>query len=249
MKWLVFMLALVTACTPGTGGRRAVFALAVTPAESPRSFRTALGWDVTLAEACVSVGPVHLYAGTPPTALHRVHDWLVPSAHAHPGVDHFDGGEVRGEWLEQIAVDLMAPRQDLGAREGIAGDIREVTLGLHPPRPGTFGAADCLRGHQAWVSGRAVRGDVVVSFEGGLDIPAEGTKRRLQIPATVAIDDDRRIVIAVEPRHWLEQAKLDELPVDPGSGKAVIGKETQAALAWELGLQTAGAFRIDEESR
>ena len=38
----------------------------------------------------------------------RLYDGLIPSAHAHPGVDHFAGGEARGEWLTTVSVDALA---------------------------------------------------------------------------------------------------------------------------------------------
>lgn len=241
------VLVTISACEPGTGGRRVMFDLAIEAAPSSRSFRTALGWDVTLEEACVSVGPLYLYAQPGLSAsLRRAYDWLVPSAHAHPGVDHFNGGEVRGEWLEQIAVDLTSSgRVDLGAREGIAGEARSATIGIHPPQAEALGAPTCLRSHQAYVVGSATRDDVTVRFEGGLDIEDVGTKRRMQIATAVVIDDQRRLLVTVDPRPWFDHMKFDELTVDATTKHALIAPGSQAILAWELGLQTVGAFEIE----
>lgn len=245
---LTVLAALVTAsaCESGTGGRRAVFDLSIEPAPASRSFRTSMGWDVSLEEACVSIGPVYLYAQPGLSAsLHRAYDWLVPSAHAHPGVDHFNGGEVRGEWLDQIALDLTSNGPvDLGAYEGIAGEAQSATIGIYPPQSNTLGATSCLRGHQAYVVGSAVRNALTVRFEGGLDIEAVGTKRRMQVSTALEIDDRRRIDIAVDPRPWLDQVKFEELTVEPVSGRAIIAPGSQASLAWELGLQTVGAFNM-----
>lgn len=245
---LAVLAAFVTApaCEPGTGGRRVVFDLSIEPAPASRTFRTSMGWDVTLEEACVSIGPVYLYAQPGLSASwHRAYDWLVPSAHAHPGVDHFDGGEVRGEWLDQIALDVTSDGPiDLGAYEGIAGEVRSATIGVHPPRSTTLGAASCLRGHQAYVVGRAVKDALAVPFEGGLDIEAVGTKRRMQVSTALEIDERRRVQIAVDPRPWFDQVKFEELTVEPKSGRAIVAPGSQASLAWELGLQTVGAFRI-----
>lgn len=244
---LVGTLATVPACEPGTGGRRVMFDLAIEPAPQSRAFRTALGWDVTLTEACVSVGPLYLHANPGLSAsLRHAYDWLVPSAHAHPGIDHFNGGEVRGEWLDQIVVDLTsAGRVELGVREGIAGEARSVTLGIHPPQLGALGAPACLRGHQAYVVGIATRDSATVRFEGGLDVEAVGTKRRLQVSTAVIIEDRHRLLVTVDPRPWLDQVKFDELAVDSARSHALIAPKSQAARAWELGIQTAGAFKVE----
>ena len=240
-------LVTTSACEPGTGGRRITFELSIEPVPSPSGFRTALGWDVTLDEACASIGPIYLHAGPGGlAAMRRAYDWLVPSAHAHPGVDHFDGGEVRGEWLEQIAVDLASTgRIDLGTREGIAGEARSVTLGIHPPQPGALGAPECLRGHQAYVVGVAARDGTAVRFEGGLDIEEVGTKRRLQVSAAIVLDERRRVLVRVDPRPWLEHVKFEELALAPGTNRAQIVPGSQASVAWELGIQTADAFAVE----
>lgn len=244
-------LVLVAACEAGTGGRRVRFEMAVEPSapRRPMAFHTAAGWDVTLREACISIGPVYLYANPfvadvgPRRLPQRLHDWLVPSAHAHPGVDHFNGGEVRGEWLDQLAVDLLADRSvALGSFEGIAGHARSVTIGVHPPGSAARGAVACLRGHQVYVAGAANRAGTTIAFEGGLDIEEAGNRRRMQVAADLLVDDGTRVVISIEPRRWLDQADFDQLAVDPTTGVASITPESQVRGAWWLGIQSAGAF-------
>lgn len=237
-------LAATLACEAGTGGRRAHFDLAVATAGAA-TFRTSTGWDVTLESACISLGPLYLFAEPSVTAKlqRRAYDLLVPTAHAHPGVDHFYGGEVRGEWLDQIVVNAVDPTPvELGAFEGIAGDVRSATLGVYPPKPTID--APCLRGHHAYVVGVARQADRVIAFEGGLDIEAVGDRRRVAIATTLLVDDGERVVVSVDPRPWLDQAKFEELAVDEASGRAQITAESQASLAWQLGIHTAGAFAV-----
>lgn len=260
-RWLALLAVLVwaVACEPGTGGRRVTFDLSVTPAvvSRPISFRTSTGWDVTLREACVSVGPVYFYEnpllarGFRPVPRRgipgRLYDALIPSAHAHPGVDHFNGGEVRGEWLEQVALDLLAGDSlELGSFEGIAGISRSVTIGVNPPAEGMRGAVECLRGHHAYVVGTAVRDDEVVDFEGGLDIEETGNRRRMQVATELVIDDGRRIELSIDPRVWLDQARFEQLAVNE-TGRAIIDAESQARAAWWLGIQSATAFGVRSE--
>jgi len=253
---VVGLAVLAAACDAATGGDRVSFRLAVEVTHgSGAPFRTSAGWVVTLEEACVALGPVHFFElpiglarGGPrrQTLPARLVDVLVPSAHAHPGVDHFAGGEVRGEWLEQVVVDAgRAPaRVPLGSAPGIAGEVRSVTVGIHPPAGAALGRAACLRGHQAFVVGVARRGAEVVAFEGGLDIPPEGTKRRLQIAADLELDDASEVVLTVDPRVWLDHAKWETLPAPGPGARASLAEGTQPHAAWSLGIQTAGALVV-----
>jgi len=235
-------LLLALGCDAGTGGRRVLFDLEVIPAGTS-SFHTSSGWDVALTEACISVGPLYLYAGEPTATRTPFYDLLVPSAHAHPGVDHFAGGEARGEWLFSIAIDTIAASPiHLGPVRGIAGSVRTVTLNITPPRPTTLGPVDCLRGHQAYVVGTARRDTTIVEFEGGLDIEVTGNRQRIQIPAQVELDDGATVGIVADPRSWLDEAQFDQLPAAVPGGRSLIGPDTQPRTAWFLGVQRERAF-------
>jgi hypothetical protein len=211
------------------------------------SFRTSLGWDVVLDEACIAIGPIYLNENATSAAVspwpRRIYDWAIPTALAHPGGDHFNGGEVRGEWLDQVAIDLSAGgRTTLGGHDGVAGAIGSISLFVHPGA--RVGAATCLRGHQAYVVGVASRGGFAMPFEGGLDIEATGNRRRLQVVADFLLDDARRVVVVVDPRPWLDQVQFEALPPDPSTGRVRITPEGQAAGAWMLGLQSSRGFAV-----
>lgn len=245
----------LASCDAGTGGRRVQFELAVgtsAPAE-PRAlrFRTGSGWDVTLEEACVAVGPIYLYENAGALAARkglpaRLYDALVPSAHAHAGSEHFNGGEVRGEWVGQIAVDLVgAATLDLGSVEGIAGRARSASVLLEPPRSVAVGDVACLRGHHAYAVGIAERDGVVVPFEGGLDIENEGTLRTVTgIPVDVDLDDGLRLALRVDPRAWFDQAQFDRLTEKSAAGRALVTPESQVRTAWFIGARGAAAFAV-----
>jgi hypothetical protein len=253
------------ACEAGTGGRRISFELAVesAPAErAPIRFQTQTGWNVTLDQACVVVGPIYLYenagalAARPTRSLPRrlydalvpsgLYDALVPSAHAHAGDDHFFGGEVRGEWVGQVALDLaQTPAAPLGRLEGIAGVARSVSVGLHPPREAAIGAVPCLRGHQAYVVGAAEKDGVVVPFEGGLDIEDDGQKRTVNgVPAEVELDDDLALALVVDPRAWFQQASFDGLEEVTPEGRHLLTPDSTAYIAWDMGARGPAAFAV-----
>ncbi|MBX3226955.1 MAG: hypothetical protein KIT84_40905 [Labilithrix sp.] len=234
-------LCLALSCDAATGGREVRYDLAATSA-AVSTFHTAAGWDVTLSEACVSLGPIYVFSGEP-TARSTLYDWLVPSAHAHPGVDHFAGGEARGEWLATVAVDALASAPvHVGRLSGPAGPARTLSLYLSPPRPETAGPAGCLRGHQAYVVGIAQRDGVTVAFEGGLDIEEAGNRRRIQVPVSFEVDDGATLAVLVDPRPWLDEVRFDDLTVTEPGGRATIAAESQARVAWFLGVQRASAF-------
>lgn len=258
---LVAAGATAVACAPDTGGKvvAARFALEG-PAASERAFTTDLGWAVTLDEACVALGPVYVWelggvlgraapASTSPrarlaVATRAVYDALVPSAAAHPGDGTFFGGEVKAEWLEQVAVDPTTPGpKALAPIRGTAGPVRSLTVHLEPPREALVREAACLRGHHAYVVGVARRGDVTVAFEGGLDVPAEGTMRRVDgVALDGELDDGATIVVRPDVRRWFVGADFATLPAPGSGGRAVVAKDTQVYAAWSLGARSLGAF-------
>lgn len=260
-----FMLA--SACEPGTGGQPITFSLALATAPSiPGAahgvFTTSTGWDVILEEACIAVGPIYFFAGAshlqqasatantrrPASWANRFFHLVVQPAHAHPGDSHFSGGEVRGEWLGQVALDALAPIPlPLGLQNGLAGSVRSFSLRLDPPR-GPLAADLCLRGHHAWVSGVASKAGVNIPFEGGLAIENIGTNRRVDgLPLVGEFSTGTGVRIAVRPSVWLDQADFDALTVDAlavkaPSGRYVITPESQVHRAWFIGARANGSF-------
>ncbi|WP_394824180.1 hypothetical protein [Pendulispora albinea] len=260
------VIVLGAACSSGTGGRAIRFSMGVAPApESVSTFVTTTGWSVTLEEACMAIGPIYLYANpsllapaeasllAPAETTHRrgplgrVADWLVPPAFAHGGDAHYNGGEVRGEWVEQVAFDALAPAGiDLGATNGLAGPARSFSLLLLPPRPTARGDTACLRGHHAYARGAARKGETTVPFEGGLDIENKGTFRSVDgIPLDAQLDDGVRITVRLHTRAWFDDAHFDRLTERNADGRFVITAESQVAAAWFAGARAYKTFSAD----
>jgi hypothetical protein len=245
----------------GTGGRSVFFDVAVQPPEymsDGGSFTNERGWEVELDEAVIALGPVYVWEQPGYAGLARDHEldlsvdpvaWLgelvVPTAHAHPGDTHFDGGTLRGEYLDQVAFDLLGGEAAvLGTARGIAGDIGSLTIVLDPPNAATRGQVDDLRGFHAWVSGRARRGREIVEFEGGLAIPPEGIQRQVDgVPIDGELDDDGTLVLGVSPHAWFGDADFATLDTPNETGdRMVIEPTSQVANAWFIGARTTDAF-------
>jgi len=265
-KHLVAAFALAcVACTAegsGTGGRSVFFDVAVQPPDymiDGGRFTTDLGWTVELDEAVIALGPVYVWEDAGYAGLARgddepdlvaaplawIGDLLVPTAHAGAGHVHFDGGTLRGEFLDQVAFDLLGGEAaTLGTARGIAGDVGSVTIVLDPPSAATLGDTDSLHGFHVWASGRAWRGRELVEFEGGIAIPAEGVQRQVDgVTVDGELDDDGTLVVSVSPRAWFAQADFGSLEVPNEAGdRMVITPGSQVANAWFIGARTSDAF-------
>jgi len=262
-------------CESGTGGRPVTFDMRVGAMSTGQgAFTTSSGWTVTLDDACVAVGPIYLHANPPHLAgasraragdragdaaarggsvagasrnlFTRAADWLVPAAHAHEGDQHFAGGEVRGEWVGQgVLAPFADPELHLSGINGLAGPFRSFTVVLDVPA-GELALDSCLRGHHAYVAGSAALGDELVLFEGGLDIEAEGQKRRVEGLAGVgALDDGSVVNVRVDLAHWFDQADFSTLTETAPSGRRLITPATQVRSAWFIGARDAHSFTLE----
>ena len=256
---LVSSLIVTAGCTPensGTGGRSVIFRVGN---ESPAymtgqdSFITATGWTVRLDEAWIAVGPIYLWENPPgfrsaPTdgfdPLAAAYDLVVPSAHAHPGATHFDGGTLRGEFMEQFVLDLTRPDGvELGIARGIEGPVDSMVVILDPPTQSTRGEVEALQGHHAWVSGTAEKDGQVIEFEGGLDVPAEGGQREVSgLSVSFELDTEGTFVFGIHPRAWFDQAHFDRLDMKADSGRMLITPDSQPGIAWLLGIRSKDGF-------
>lgn len=239
------LLGPIGACEADTGGRLVRVALVVSTTRATGT-TTNSGWNVSFEEACVALGPIYVYEGGGILA-HRDRSvfptWLVRSAYAHPGDQHFDGGEVKGEWLEQRRFDAVHETTTfLGTVLGSAGPVRSLSLVLAVPRA-VLGADPCLRGHQAYVVGVAERGDQRVPFEGGIDIENVGSQRRVDgIGLVGGLEEGTTIEITVDARAWFSHADFAQLETIDERGRFVIEARSQPYNAWYLGLRGVGGY-------
>jgi hypothetical protein len=103
--------ALLSACGTGTGSQRFSFDAEIGGSEdasgAPLHFRNEVGWEISLSEARVTLGPIYLNSITPlQQASARFSDWFVKPAWA-AGESHLDAGRVVGEVLGQVTFDAL----------------------------------------------------------------------------------------------------------------------------------------------
>lgn len=238
----------------GTGGEAIRFELRIASAteenESVGSFTTSTGFRVTLSEAFVLLGPIYVYENSPPVAAAapsrswggRAWDLLVPSAHAHPGDQHFAGGTVKGEFIGQVVFDgLSAEPLSLGFVDGIAGAARSFSVELNPPSSDE--AVALLGPNHAYVAGVAEKDGMTYEFEGGLAIENMGTLRKVEgIPLEADLQEGTQLTIQLHLSSWLGDADFSRLDELADSGRLLISPTSQVRTAWFIGARSFSAF-------
>ncbi|MCB9591168.1 MAG: hypothetical protein H6719_00425 [Sandaracinaceae bacterium] len=235
-------LASAVSCT-ATAGIPIELRLALEPL-SDGAATTPTGWSVELTEATLLVGPIYAYAPLEePMALRPPFGPAL--ALAHGGFDPLDGRLVRGEYLDQLAFDALGGRVDLGAIDGLLGEVDELSVVLDEPRGANTSPDGPTHGHHAWVRGVATREGETVTFEGGIDIEDEGLLRRVDgVPVEGgALADGVTLVVGVDPSRWLSEANFTDLT----GGVEVLGEDTQPHRAWRLGVRSAAAYSARTE--
>lgn len=254
---VLLALALTSASFVGCGvtpGRPASATFAAVLAGGP-TFRTAAGWDVTLSEASLAIGPVYVLAPTSRiTSLERMRSLVLPVALAHGGFDDEAGLGVRLEWLESTVLTLGAQDALGGVAYGNVGECAHAIVELVPPTD----ASGPTHGHLAWLRGTAtpVGGGETLEIEGGLDLPDDPLARRVEsIAATFTVAETGRLSLtaSVAPEaagtapSWLEDADFSRLPPPTTGTVRTIAPGTQPYVAWTLALRDALAYAMTYE--
>jgi hypothetical protein len=137
---------------------------------------TELGYVVELDEARLVVRDLEFALGGEPTARTewgRAYDFLISSAHAHPG--HLTGGDVTGELRGRFLVNyLPGTEQPLGMAVLLTSQYTSGNFAFsQASAEDAWLADDVLLGHTAILRGRASRAGVSVPFTALLDSSAE----------------------------------------------------------------------------
>jgi hypothetical protein len=207
------MLLLLAACAATTGGARVTFDAVASPAESVSYTDATTGWQVTFSEAKVAVGPLYLWSAKPTLTGAITIPGISP---AYAGADEFLAGYLRGEVLDQVAVDLLAGTDaPIGTGDGTAGESLSAELWLEPPADPTL--ADTFQ-----FAGEAEKDGVVVPFAGSLTIDdsvvdssngqtAVLVRRIRGIPLGGDLADGSTLRLGIDATKWLAGAEFADL--------------------------------------
>ncbi len=240
----------------GTTGQRIRLAARAELA-SPLAFETSLGLAVTLERVLVSIGSLTYFAGAPlelaargPTMQRRLLGLVLPrSAHAHPG--HYVPGEARGELLAPSSFDLATGPVELGEGEGTTGLVRSARLVLGDPPVGALASE---------------LGSAVLAVVATLSQGERSVRLRLEAKASALVGDDAvpeidgcrfeettldgdgAVVLAIDPRIWLEQVELDDTLVADGEEPLLAPAESLASRAFVRGVQKTAGYHFRFEA-
>jgi len=182
----------------------------------PLSFTTPLGWQVTLEQAKIVLGPFYFNVQPPQTATLR-------------------SGLVIYQVTSQVVVDPLDPLLYAvdGGGDGITGRAVAVEIGLLPPDPTqTLENQNLLDQSSAFLSGSASRGldggVQLVPFEGFITINESLANNQNPLPALQRVNGaacDLAFTTApsaaqlrVDPTHWFDSADFSSLspPITDG---------------------------------
>lgn len=215
----------------------------------------ALGWSISISKAYLSVGALYYYSGDPvlvqrplprrtkQNALAWFGEWLIKTAHAHPG--HYIAGAAMGQMLKPTTVDLLGGSLKLADGDGVTGLTNSARFTWQSPPKGDLASA--LEGHVVLTQGTATKDGVTIQFVAKADDSAvlDGDEK-LEVagcafgakPGDVGVemDGDGTVTLTLVPRVWLDQ--VDFAYVAPGAngapapnGDGVV--DIAGTLAWQ----------------
>ena len=218
-------------------------------------FTNSLGWNVTLTEAYLSVGPLYYYSGDPVLSFRHgpqsplqsvwaaLTDSLVKPAYAHPG--HYIEGAAMGQMLTPITLDLLAGPVALADGEGISGVINSATFTWQSPARGDRSAA--IAGHVVLTKGTAQKGGTLLRFVAKADEPEVRDGNDLPEVAGCAfgftpgqsgvdVSGSGTVTLHLAPSVWFDQ--VDFSYVTPGDAGAPTPNaegvvDIAGSLAWQ----------------
>lgn len=238
-------------------------------AAGPLVFQNALGYEVTLTEARIAVGP--FYFNLAPALTSRPGRsrwrWLVREARADTTQDHLAGGRIVGQVLRRGVVDALSPAlQELGPGDGVSEAALSAEVWLLPEE--AKGGGGLPEGAVAVVAGTAQKtptddpmnerlpfvaalplGEAEAQLAGEKVLAQLRMARR--VPVSVPLDMDRDggvVTLRVDPRPWLEVADfaaLREAKVD-GQGRRVAQPGDGVMRSLLRGVRLSqGVYRFD----
>jgi len=199
------MLLLLGACTGTTGGALVTLPFSAGGVQVPPTFTTTSGWDVTLSQALIALGPFYFNISPPTT-------------------DTFRTGIVIVQATEQVVVDALSPTLYAvsGGADGQTGTAIAVEIDLLAPDETQSRPVHALLGSNVgFVAGTATKGSTTVQFAGPIAINPNQATAQQPLPwfqrvngAAVNLSflgTPQALELRVDPTHWFDSVDFAQL--------------------------------------
>jgi len=225
-------------CGDDSTGRARITVDAVVRGTDP-SLTTSTGWQVTLTEARIVVGPVRWYEGTALFGRSLFERLLgVSVAYAHPG--HYVAGEALADITARRVVDLLRPEgTPLPQGNGVTGIVQSAAIELRPAE-GSLADAASLHGGTLYVRGDATKDGRTVRF----DCAPVLTQVVQGIPARGDMNTSGRWDITIDVGAWIDRADFSMAPAPATPDGVVTLTEGQPFNAVTRTAPAASGFRF-----
>lgn len=225
------MLATIfTGCTPADESPRVALPILIDSSQTQQVI-TDLGYQVSLSEARVALGPLVFTVAGEVHASRSLWDLIVPSAHAHPG--HYQGGEVIGELPGTFVVNWAnEDGRELGSSELITGDYSAANFTFVLADSPMVNSDDPMMAHTSMFKGVAKKDGREVSFT----ILAEAPEGRELVGAPFSAKIDAQTSGHIDFRfHTLDPVEGDTL----FDGMDFLALDDDGDGAWTLSPDTS----------
>lgn len=225
-------------CGDDSTGRARITVDAVVRGTDP-SLTTSTGWQVTLTEARIVLGPVRWYEGAALFGRSLFERLMgVSVAWAHPG--HYVAGEALADITARRVVDLLRPDgTPLPQGNGVTGLVQSAAIELRPAE-GPIADAATLHGGTLYVRGDATKDGRTVRF----DCAPVLTQVVHGIPARGDMNRSGRWDLTIDVGAWIDRADFSMAPAPATPGGVVTLTEGQAFNAVTRTAPAASGFRF-----
>ena len=200
----------------------------------PPAFTTTSGWDVTLSQALIALGPFYFNISPPTT-------------------DTFRTGIVIIQATEQVVVDALSPTLYAvsGGADGQTGTAIAVEIDLFAPDEAQSAPIHDLFGaNVGFVAGTATKGSTTVQFAGPIVINPNQATAQQPLPWFQRVNGaavnltfvatPQALELRVDPTHWFDSVAFDQL---------LKGVPSNGAYTWDVSACTASSQTPAQEGQ
>ncbi|MBU1239568.1 hypothetical protein KKF84_06225 [Myxococcota bacterium] len=242
-KHLLFLVIFLSSgCKIGSTGEAMIeYSLYARGTSQSASFTSTDGWDITLTEARLIVGPLLLCSHVP--------------TFSKSGSDSLtECGKVMGDFDGATLFDALSDHEQfLGSLTGISGQINSIFYDhgyLWLPTQGEVQLVnDDLQGNSVTITGSATKD--ASTFDFVFSVPLIPIKKGLQTVMGVGVDFEgtpstKKMVIQGDPAYWLRNVRFGPL-YDMGTSPLILTEEMGTYNIVYYGLTTSAPLDFSWE--